>query len=480
MSGNYQSRVFTFISKRTDRLKDTCAKGLRHIKVAVVWTSQILLYPLQLLAQKIGDFQPQLAPPPPQRSLPQPTADINIEQALDLVVSSGYPILFQRDSANEIATAADLIIVERSSSRELHSIRPSMVGISVADDDRITETEEWEWEIEARTPQSRQATLNKPIVRGLSSLLSDRQLVLVTTENQLLDILTLAQQQEIRRRIGMDLAITWERWYQHSLGTDSIDRQLSPAEKVSFIDRTEFAQIEGKHQHLPQLSSVGPDVRSPKLIERLHDWWQNLTTKSPISTQQSLELANESSAELSQQLLPNSYSFTPQPPQISRWLDLPQLPPFIENPPAPPHDRPVLETLAKLQPDWLKQWWHYYREYLYIPAKDDLQIIQQPTEFRLTPVVSPIDLDRQTSLKTKFRAVAKPQNIIDRGAGKLSKPNYQNIEYQPDWIEAESETIGYNVSLIAKILGWLDRLMLSIENWLIKIWHLITSRAIKD
>jgi hypothetical protein len=461
MPGNYQSRVFTFISKRTDRLKDTCAKGLRHIKVAVVWTGQILIYPLQLLAQKIGSFQPQLAPPPPQKSLPHPASDINIEQALDLVVSSGYPI--------EIASPTALKVEQRSAS-DLRSIDPTTIGITISDGDRIPE--EWEWEIERTPVRSRQVIRTKPIVRGLSSLLIDRQLVLVTTENELLDILTLAQQQEIRRRIGMDLAIDWSQWHHQLSSTDRPGKQLAKAEKSWRIDGSSI------DRDLIQLSSVDRDLRSPKLLARLHDWWQNLTV-TPTSTPQSI-FTGKSTSDLPPQLPPHSYPFTPQPPRSSRWLDLPQLPPFIENSPATAEDRPVLATLAKLQPDWLNQWWSYYREYLYIPAKSELEIIQQSAEFQLTPVVRQSDLKIEAARKTKFRATPKHQQLLGRVTGQLSSQSFKNIEYQPDWIETTSETIGYKTSLLNRLLAWLDLIMLKIENWLIKIWQLITDRTIKD
>jgi hypothetical protein len=467
MSGNYQSRVFTFINKRTNELKNNCAQGWRHIKVAVVWSGQILLYPLQLIAQTTKIFKHQLPAPPQQRSLPfQPVPDINIEQALDLVVESGYPI--------EIATAATLTVARRMSS-DLRSINPTIAGMSILDDDRIME--EWEWEIEHSPQQSRQATRTKPIVRGLSSLLSDRQLVLVTTENELLDILTLTQQQEIRRRIGMDLAIDWSQWHHHQLSVDRTDKQLVKAEESLLLNGNTIEGFSIVDRDLIQLSSADREIQPPKLLSRLHDWWQSLMI-TPTTTQQSIEFNLDSPP----QLLPNSYLFTPQPPQISRWLDLPQLPPFIEDALTDPEDRSALEILTKLQPDWLKQWWSYYREYFYIPAKSELEIVQQPTEFQLTPVVRQSDLKIETARKAKFRATPKHQELLvggasrneNRGAGKLSNQSFKNIEYQPDWIEITSETIGYKTSLLARLLAWLDLIVLKVENWLIKIWQIFS------
>jgi hypothetical protein len=455
MSGNYHSRVFTFINKRSNELKDSCAKGLRHLKIAVVWSGQILLYPLHLLAQTAKIFQPQLSPPPPQRTLPsQPEPDLNIEQALDLVAGAGYPIA--------IATSAALSIEDRSSI-DLQPWNVAQHHPAIANDNSIED-----WEIDSSPPSSRQATQTKPIVRGLSSLLVDRQLVLVTTENHLLDLLTPAQQQELRRRIGIDLAITWQQWQTHELPHDE-DRQL-----LSAGGATERSHLNGKN--FPQLTAT---MRSPKLSQRWHDWLKNLTTTPSDNLMPPIEttMTRVESASV-RQLPPTSYPFTPQPPHISRVLDLPQLPPINELP-TTSQTNSIQKTISKLQPDWLKQWLNYYRDYLHIPAPADRQIVHQPAEFQLVPLVKPTEITIDSnSKKIRFRPTPAHQNF-DESSSKLTHQQARDLEHHPDWIEAQSETIGYKTSLIAKILRWLDRVMLKVENWVIKIWHIVTNKPLK-
>jgi hypothetical protein len=480
MSGTYQSRVFTFISKRTDRLKDTCVKGLRHIKVAVVWTGQILLYPLQLLAQKLGSFQPQLAPPPPQKSLPQPASDINIEQALESLVEAGYPI--------EIADSAGLTV----------------------DDRAIIDENIWNNRREIIANQSQEATYNsrtsnevrsrKPIIRGLSSVLVDRQLVLVTTENELLDLLTISQQQEIRRQIGLDIAIAWHQWRASRIATDRSAPQISTDRQQVLLDETTDRWLEIEREHLTnpalllncEIDPIEPKLPSPTLRDRLQNWWQNVTNDrsefQPVLPKDRLELPS------------SNYPFVPQPPRLNRFVDLPQLPPIIESQPTPSQDRPALDTLAKLQPDWLKNWFNYYRDYLHIPSQQDSNIVHQPAEFKLIP----LDPEPQ---KVKYAEIVKRQNsslnkreadreqaggkiskqinldsedCLDWTDGKISKQVNLDPEYFPDWIEADSELIGYSRSPLARFLAWLDRIVLAIENWLIKIWELITNNPARN
>jgi hypothetical protein len=459
MSGNYQSRVFTFINSRTNQLKDTCGKGLRHLKVAVVWTSQILLYPLHLLAQTTKIFQSQLPSPPPQISLPQPAPDLNIEQALNLIVDAGYPIVIS--DRGTLAANNDPGNKDR-----LQRLSPN-TAISTLVDENSWNLEHYDpdtedWEISSYSPKSRRVTARKPIVRGLSSLLIDRQLVLVTTENQILDVLTVAQQQEIRRRIGIDLAIYWQQWQNAKLSDRQSDRQLSSTDRQLLLN--DLLPIE-------QLAISGAEEysTSPTLLDRWRNWLKKLTIKSP-------ESIAEIEPQPPHQLPSANYPFTPQPPRIDRYLDLPQLPPIVEIQPVPDRDRQLQDKIfqsrnyAKLQPNWLKQWWNYYRDYLSIPSKDDRQIVDRLTEFKLTPI-------EPVPERNRLEKTPKKQNSTDRNSGQLSKKTSQDLAYQPDWIEAESETIGYNQSLIARFLAWLDRIFFNLENWLIKIWEMITNRA---
>jgi hypothetical protein len=441
-------------------LKDNCAKGLRHLKVAVVWTGQILLYPLQLLARAIEIFPPQLAPPPPQQSLPQPTADINIEQALELVVDAGYPI----------------------------DLAPQ-VGIATVDDWSIIDESIWDTGYGMTPTKSQDATYHpraasrmrskKPIIRGLSSLLSDRQLVLVTTENELLDLLTISQQQEIRRRIGIDIAIGWHQWRASQLAASQFKRQISTDRQLSIADATtdDWLEIEGKNSAAQALLTQGElelkerASRPPTLRDRLQNWFQNLTPNqsepSPISADTILELP------------PTRYPFTPQPPSIDRLFELPQLPPIIDSERSPSQTHPVIESIEKLYPNWLKNWFDYYRDYLYISSKTDSQIIDRSSEFKLIPIEPEPLKVRYSAITTKRKSnitsTVTNTDTDTRTVGKIAKQIAEDLEYAPDWIETDAELIGYSRSPLARFLAWLDRIVLAIENWLIKIWDIITN-----
>jgi hypothetical protein len=475
MSGNYQSRVFTFISKRTNRLKDTCAQGFRHIKVAVVWSGQALLYPFHLLAQTTKIFQPQIEPPAQKPVLP-PVSDINIEQALELVVDAGYPIEItdrpgslvvtdkSRNLPQQVATGRNSLVVSEDSSN---------LGFYDPDTD--------DWEVASYSPRrSQQVVTKKPVIQGLSSLLVDRQLVLITTENEILDILTSSQQQEIRRRIGIDLAVDWYQWSTGEILDRHSPHRLAGSQQLSL-----------DHQDSPlQLAIASSEDRSPNLLERWQNWLTNLTTKSEPAivpshnfSAEPIDRAEQIGSNLPRQIAPASYSFTPQPPSIERFLDLPQLPPINEPESLVIAANPIQQTFTKLQPEWLKQWWSYYREYLAIPTTgfdefESSQIIHQPAEFQLTKIEQPREarIDRVTSNHQSSK-ITHDQNRPQQNSGKLDRQIFQNVEHNPDWIETEAEQVGYSRSPIIQLLEWIDRLFLQIENWVINIWQRMTNNS---
>jgi hypothetical protein len=470
MSGNYQSRVFTFISKRTNRLKDTCVQGFRQIKVAVVWSGQILLYPIQLLAQKTKIFQPQLKAPASQKSLPEPVSDINIEQALDLIIEAGYPIF--------IAERGSLTVPEDrfsvgDATRTRNPVSKSKGSMIVREDvsnlghyDPDTD----DWEVASYSPRrSSQVVAKKPTVRGISSLLIDRQLVLVTTANELLDILTISQQKEIRRRIGIDLAIDWHQWHTGELIDNHGHQQLSANRDLFLTDETSIQQL--------AIAGSEENSSSPTLFERWDNWLQSFKLKSPDeATPIAPEITDKIEPKSLLQLPSADYSFTPQPPTLNRYLDLPQLPPIREDLATPIQDRSVSNKIAKLRPDWFKQWWKYYREYIYIPSNEDSQIVHQPSEFQLIPIESKSEEKRSQ----QHSSLVKSDYPIDQISDNLSIHVEPESEYFQDWIDADSELIGYSQSPLAKFLAWLDRIILRIENWLIKIWNMLLNQVISN
>ena len=167
------------------------------------------------------------------------------------------------------------------------------------------------------------------------------------------------------------------------------------------------------------------------------------------------------------QLLPSVFPFSPQSPKFQRYLDLPQLPPIIEPNLSTQSTSIVATIITKLQPDWLRRWWNYYREYISIPDDDETSIVHQPGEFKLTPIPP-----------TPSHTLPKQQPQLEQTTSiYFNKKSNQNLEYHPDWIDAEAEEMGYSQSLIARLFAWLDRQIFRLENWIIEIVSRIFDRG---
>jgi hypothetical protein len=249
----------------------------------------------------------------------------------------------------------------------------------------------------------------KPVIRGLASLLADRSIVLVDRYNQILDVLSPSQQLHLQRQIDPVLAQQW-----------SIDQ-----------------------------------VNQPKL-------------------------SGEDSALLS-----------PAPSQLS-------LPPSSPTP-------------------WQKvgNWLHFYREYLWIdsPAKESAgqltvaapSAVMSPTREFTQPVVESGGLVRsiggdlavsavvdssitagasEAIAKRKFGrrdalSEAAKKALHDRsqeweieGSNSIARhqANSKTV-FTPEWIETPTSDLGYHRSIFVQLMEWLDKLMLILENWLIRIFQ---------
>jgi hypothetical protein len=453
MSQTYQSRVFSFITSRTNQLKDTCAKSWRQLKVRVIWGGQILIHPLQILAQATKILKPQLPPPKPQ--LPQPTPDIDLEDALYLIQTAGYSIEIDIPPSAVEPTESTLTDQPPRSNfivRALNSIGKSteILKFNSSTEDRSL-VDRSRADLAQFDDRQINYTPSKPTIRGLSSRLSDRQIVLVTTDNQLIDTLTIAQQQQIRRCIGIDLATTWERWQTSTFKPQKTTPILPDRSQLlltsetslpteSLLDRFNNWLYNFSHQESPEISPIKPQPSPRKTI-------------APSAYPETLIATIISPIE--------NRSFYPEP----RYLDLPQLPPIIEtdldiSPKFP-------NILTKLQPDWLKSWWGYYRDYIYV-SNNSREIVRSVEEFKLTPIEPRYDIMK---LDPKIR-----QSRSSSVSTKISPKSNRDLDYYPDWIDTTAEDIGYARSPLSKILMWLDRLMVGIENWLIKIWNAALDR----
>ncbi|NEO81954.1 hypothetical protein [Moorena sp. SIO4G3] len=227
--GPYRSRLFNFINRQSQRFADQIQRTIRHLKVAGVWGGQILLYPVYLLVQaslsagrqisssvKAGlpqlrtfnHTQPQETPPEADTAIQRVLQELNLGKftlELDLEnlkPSNGQPVTLNNGQP---------ILIERQRGTYLNNGQPV---VSLNNGQAVTPGQ---WATPNQTP-AQTPTNEHMLIQGVACLLDNRGLVLVTVENQILDILTPQQQQKLTSRISWEVADLLRKWrLAHSL-----------------------------------------------------------------------------------------------------------------------------------------------------------------------------------------------------------------------------------------------------------------------
>jgi hypothetical protein len=169
-SDRYQSRLFRFVYQQSRRFTQQCDRAFRNLKSTASWVAAVGLYPLFLLLQSRRSTANQVhqAVEATLRQLPaedkdtseeSPTVDTPIRQVLLYVAESQKSKV---KSQNLLAT----------------SLTPYPLPL---------------------TP-----------VAGIASQLSNRSLVLVTAQNQALDVLDPQQQESLQDKIISAIAAYWQ------------------------------------------------------------------------------------------------------------------------------------------------------------------------------------------------------------------------------------------------------------------------------
>ena len=205
-SGRYQSRLFNFFSRQSRELVDKCDRALRHAKVATVWGAQILLYPLYAMFQatRLVGRQIQTTIETGQPSLnaahgttsdtnaePLSKADQIVHNVLQAVETLALPEVV---AVPALAASGSLAIAEQS--EVTAPSNPSLIS-------RFIKT------AVAGQPSTGKVAGGEPsaiAVQGVATALETRTLVLVTLQNQILDILTPEQQRQLYQRIVWEVS----------------------------------------------------------------------------------------------------------------------------------------------------------------------------------------------------------------------------------------------------------------------------------
>ncbi len=238
-SGPYQSRLFNLLNRYKIRWSDRLTQTVRQIQVAAEWGMQTLLYPIYLMVQMGRSTRQQLEqqvysssalPPDSELALDErmqfSAVDAPIEQVLKVVnpwLREGNEEKGELEAEQENILGKLTKFVARlrfhlprqikvewfrhqNKALELTGNRlPQQVGMSnLSISDRPLPIANAN--LEAKNSLLKR---NKKVlaIQGIASLIESRVLVLVTQDNQILDILTSQQQQQLQQHIIQALAV---------------------------------------------------------------------------------------------------------------------------------------------------------------------------------------------------------------------------------------------------------------------------------
>ncbi|MCC5636430.1 hypothetical protein LC593_11275 [Nostoc sp. CHAB 5844] len=532
-SGRYQSRLFNFVHQQSRRLTERWEQTFRQVQVATKWGIEALLYPLYLLLQSTESKVKTLYSKEPQprlklqsnysdRSLETPlTADTPIQRVLEAIqklpseetsvtspktsprfylLGFWWQKLFQHSKTNNSALTQSLTISDNSPSR-------------------------------LTSPQLKDILQRYLLeVQGVATTLENRHLVLITTNNQILDILTPQQQTKLLDRIISEVA---HYWHSHQLALAEQQTELLPE-----IHRLLAKLTDDNLSNLSALKAEIPTelVNTGRILELLDTVVAKLEEKALVPVQQNsqeiiqvtrtklniflygkeelvaqgditvtsdsletqtlnvqalieaainyffgvgkgkkLQSGNTNSHTKRQSLQPKNYQVLAKKRQIQKqetadpwltWGDLFGDSELVNDKPVQPTPKinPLLSPSSsfKLSP----------KTKLTVPqAKAGSGLVQRKKPSRnLTP-----------SQKVSGIATVKPtETSISQNESEVKEiiqhqsHNHQ-VEAKPDWIEIKATSMGYEQHLLEKILVWLDRTMLWLEEMLVKAVHLLRS-----
>ena len=553
-SGRYQSRLFNFVHKQSRRFTRQCDRALVHLQTTTNWVAAVGLYPILLLFQStrraakqmhssVQQSFPQLSPAVESQPQTPPTVDTPIQQVLLLVdaLSSESAISTPPTKPEPLKNLLAFLVSWRFKyrSQEAEKEKPFTSGRAPL---ASSVTPYNAPRLNGGKISTAQAlplpTSNRSLIQGIATQLSSRALVLVSVQNEILDILTPQQQQKLQAEIIAKVGDYWR--YRTKQSQKSL--WLTPSPVLAFLDR-KLAKVESNHftpvwevaiaisrkvsstsgQLVQQVqsqfgaslsrdrspaadnSSATQTIRIQTLIRAAIDYFFGSHDSKPLEQNQSK--SKFISGKFSQNLppAPNSLinpplKLTASTARVGRRAHLPSggfersFEPNIEDIWLSESDLfgdsvVVDEILTESQPSSKTMMSGTKKTSVVLPSN-------RSSNYSLGKFVNSC---RNFFLPSKPASEIVKQQKINNGkvAGiitKQSPPLFKlpqlntageiytsfstqttGMEAQPDWIETNATVMGYVKHPLEQLLAWLDSLMLWLEEMLLKIWQILIS-----
>ena len=230
----YKSRLFNFVNRRSLQFRDRIGETFRHLKVAAEWGAQLLISPLYWIFQPrdwtgegLGAASSHQALPPAESYLSDPPVD----QPLEKILTAIEP-WFELPDASVLTANLNDVKAENSlrkkeivlSSQFFQQIQQQLENPAPSQPLALPSA----IAPKALNPNPFGNLVNQIkntfspskdlVIRGISCVIENRQLVLTTADNEILDVLSLEQQTLLKQSIRAEMANYWyERRLQWSI-----------------------------------------------------------------------------------------------------------------------------------------------------------------------------------------------------------------------------------------------------------------------
>ncbi|MCC5598587.1 hypothetical protein [Nostoc favosum] len=216
-SGRYQSRLFNFVHQQSRRVTQQWEHTFWHLQVATKWGVEVLLYPVYLLFQSSESSGKTLQTKEPQTRLKLQPNDTDFQPEIPNVDSPIQHVLEAVNylSFNEAAFTPTKTVEPFKPLALLKVLRLKFADNKSTNNANVTQLSNiTENQTGSLKPLRLNNALNQhlPVVRGIATNLIDRSLVLVTADNEILNILTPQQQAKLEDRIINEVANYWKSW----------------------------------------------------------------------------------------------------------------------------------------------------------------------------------------------------------------------------------------------------------------------------
>lgn len=471
-SRRYQSQLFKFVAQQTQKFTDKTSTLLRHAKLATIWGTQIVLYPIYALfqgtryiGQQIGQrieravlrlkmSQEEIAIDPDTNLSDAPIQNVLTAVKRALVSGGNLPVLKEQNSL--------VVIVQSLFHRE-----------------------------------DRDLSVSNPYqIQAIACSINTQKIVLILEGNVIFDILTPEQQQQIEHRIRLELARYWQ--WRRKLYLKSAPLSLPEDRETLLPPIRVFRQLMAWIQTSPVAIAINLFQESEQVEPAELDWF---TPTVPLSAwnpsgliptppsrksvaawfAQAPNLAdlealiwaaihyffgNKSRLATANGALSNSKDDSP-------WLSFSDI--FGRLPDQP--EVQILEGSAAFNgvlqpqssPSFTESLLSHIQRYL---RKISGAIVLQPKAKQRTEIITqtpiepaqPLDFGTPTEITTTQKQSVPAVNRV----------NHTEVEPAFDWIETPATHVEYVLTWWQKLLKGLDTFVLWIEQKIIVIWHWLT------